>query len=888
MDSTTSGTKRASSESNASTLATPSKKTKTSADAPSGLFLDTVYVLPDGYEVTEASLNDIKFVLRPTFTKAQVEELDKSNKYSYDLNNKRYLPGFVGLNNVKANDYVNVIIQAFAHVRPLRDHFLLQPTESNSELVQRTAMLIRKMWNPRAFKGQVSPHELLQEISNTSQKKFRLAEQSDPVEFLSWFFNAMHQGLGGTRKRGSSIIHQIFQGELVVESQTLIPSVDEDSDKKKVFDMDRDLPPPPLFQDELEKNIIPQVPLSQLLSKYDGVTAQEIGRQLKRYKISKLPPYLIFHIKRFTKNNWAMEKNPTIVNFPIVNVDMKDFLENLSQAGETRYDLVANICHEGKPGAGNGTYKVHVHGKGNDQWFSIQDLIVEEIMPQMIFLSESYVQPVQDSAQDHLPDDSTHNTMEENCPDLNAKTSEEPTEISKLPRKERIKLKKKARRRASRQDLAKERQRILREKAQDANLAAAKALKEELEAKQREEARLLWEIREQQIERENALKRAEREKLEAEERRKEEVKRNWEKALEALNEKQAKQKTFADRFSRGASIAAALAGISGALNANPTSIPNLQQTTQVTATDASVAGSTSNSAGASTGSDSAPVATQNPIPLQTPSASSAAPATNEPTNSQQKAKKDAMICTFYLKMGVCKFGDKCTRTHLVPVTSCTLLIKHMYESPRKEEDAGDKGLEVNDEDYKHFCQFYADVYPEFEKFGKILQFKVGENPFGYGIVARHSLKVEFCPVTDWRSAVCGLYERKMCPRGLACPYLHVFRNPGDVGISNSVRPPTRPAVSEAADKWTMDVRKSYTQSITDKRPERNASSRNDSGRESRSSRSEVETEVKVEIQFKIKVTIKVEITQSQKIAEENFVGAEFWLVVVVKFGFKSL
>lgn len=31
-----------------------------------------------------------------------------------------------------------------------------------------------------------------------------------------------------------------------------------------------DLPPPPLFQDE--RNIIPQVPLFELLNKFDGVT----------------------------------------------------------------------------------------------------------------------------------------------------------------------------------------------------------------------------------------------------------------------------------------------------------------------------------------------------------------------------------------------------------------------------------------------------------------------------------------------------------------------------------------------------------------------------------------------------------------------------------------
>lgn len=35
---------------------------------------------------------------------------------------------------------------------------------------------------------------------------------------------------------------------------------------------------------------------------------------------------------------------------------------------------------------------MHVQSLGREQWFQIQDLIVEEILPQMIFLSESYLQ----------------------------------------------------------------------------------------------------------------------------------------------------------------------------------------------------------------------------------------------------------------------------------------------------------------------------------------------------------------------------------------------------------------------------------------------------------------------------------------------------------------
>ncbi|KAJ3001702.1 hypothetical protein HKX48_002749, partial [Thoreauomyces humboldtii] len=375
-----------------------------------------VYILPDGYMVDDPSLNDIRFVLDPKFTKENVGRLDKVNPYAYDLNNKRYLPGFVGLNNIKANDYVNVIVHALIHVQPLRDHFLLSPAPSTpySELAGRFGMLVRKMWNPRAFKGQVSPHELLQEISNASKKRFTLSTQCDPIDLLSWFLNALHAGMGGKKRPGSSLVQRTFQGEVRIDEQTIVvrderpEGANEGEATRKVFDTEReittkrtpflfltlDVPPPPLFQDEVEKNIIPQIPLTTLLSKYDGATGQETGNILRRYKITKLPQYLVFHIKRFTKNNWTTEKNPTIVNFPIKNVDMREFVEgpDASSTSQTRYDLVANICHEGRPGAGRGSYRVHVHDRAKDQWFQIQDLFVEEIMPQMIFLSESYVQ----------------------------------------------------------------------------------------------------------------------------------------------------------------------------------------------------------------------------------------------------------------------------------------------------------------------------------------------------------------------------------------------------------------------------------------------------------------------------------------------------------------
>ena len=38
---------------------------------------------------------------------------------------------------------------------------------------------------------------------------------------------------------------------------------------------------------------------------------------MKRFELLRLPEYLIITYKRFHKNQWFIEKNPTIVNFPI-------------------------------------------------------------------------------------------------------------------------------------------------------------------------------------------------------------------------------------------------------------------------------------------------------------------------------------------------------------------------------------------------------------------------------------------------------------------------------------------------------------------------------------------------------------------------------------------
>jgi U4/U6.U5 tri-snRNP-associated protein 2 len=73
----------------------------------------------------------------------------------------------------------------------------------------------------------------------------------------------------------------------------------------------------------------------------------------------------------------------------------------LAELLATKYDLLANVCHDSPPGTdreaskqdplASGSYRVHVLQNESDQWFEIEDLHVQETMPQLIGLSESYL-----------------------------------------------------------------------------------------------------------------------------------------------------------------------------------------------------------------------------------------------------------------------------------------------------------------------------------------------------------------------------------------------------------------------------------------------------------------------------------------------------------------
>uniref|UniRef100_A0ACD5ZJY6 Uncharacterized protein n=1 Tax=Avena sativa TaxID=4498 RepID=A0ACD5ZJY6_AVESA len=115
-------------------------------------------------------------------------------------------------------------------------------------------------------------------------------------------------------------------------------------------------------------------------------------------------------------------------------------------------------------------------------------------------------------------------------------------------------------------------------------------------------------------------------------------------------------------------------------------------------------------------------------------------------------------------------------------------------------------LQFTDEEIEQsYEEFYEDVHTEFLKFGELVNFKVCRNGSFHlrGNVYVHynsldsallaynnmngryfagkQITCEFVAVTKWKAAICGEYMRsrfKTCSRGVACNFIHCFRNPG--------------------------------------------------------------------------------------------------------------
>lgn len=170
-------------------------------------------------------------------------------------------------------------------------------------------------------------------------------------------------------------------------------------------------------------------------------------------------------------------------------------------------------------------------------------------------------------------------------------------------------------------------------------------------------------------------------------------------------------------------------------------------------------------------------------------------------------EEDRVNCPFFWKIGACRHGDQCSRSHYKPTCAQTLVIRHMYDNPPIAVAIAEGQMvddEVFDKAADHFEEFYEEVFEELMKYGEIEDMVVCDN-IGDHIIgnvyikythedyaeravkelngrfyAGKPLQIEYTPVTDFREARCRQFVEGQCRRGGYCNFMHIKHVPRTV------------------------------------------------------------------------------------------------------------
>ncbi|KAL8763974.1 MAG: hypothetical protein Q9184_000417 [Pyrenodesmia sp. 2 TL-2023] len=172
-------------------------------------------------------------------------------------------------------------------------------------------------------------------------------------------------------------------------------------------------------------------------------------------------------------------------------------------------------------------------------------------------------------------------------------------------------------------------------------------------------------------------------------------------------------------------------------------------------------------------------------------------------------EQDKVNCSFYYKIGACRHGDRCSRKHVKPSYSQTILLPNLYQNP-----AYDPKNKMNASQLQnHFDAFYEDFWCEMCKYGEVEEVVVCDNNndrdrdnggghadgsvWGADLIgnvyarfkyedsaqqacdalnsrwyAARPIYCELSPVTDFREACCRLNSGEGCVRGGFCNFIH--------------------------------------------------------------------------------------------------------------------
>uniref|UniRef100_A0A8C7VCG3 Ubiquitin carboxyl-terminal hydrolase n=1 Tax=Oncorhynchus mykiss TaxID=8022 RepID=A0A8C7VCG3_ONCMY len=115
-------------------------------------------------------------------------------------------------------------------------------------------------------------------------------------------------------------------------------------------------------------------------------TCKKHQQATKKFDLWSLPRILVVHLKRFSYNRCWRDKLDTVVDFPVRDLNMSEFVCD-PKAGPYVYDLIAVSNHYG--GMGGGHYTAYGKNKADGKWHYFDDSSVSAASEDQIVVSEA-------------------------------------------------------------------------------------------------------------------------------------------------------------------------------------------------------------------------------------------------------------------------------------------------------------------------------------------------------------------------------------------------------------------------------------------------------------------------------------------------------------------